>query len=334
MSVSFFGDGATEEGHFHESLNLAGLYRLPVIFVCENNFYASHMALRERRVADNIVRSAEAHGIAGVALDGNDVLAVYEAATAAAVRARAGEGPSLIECRTYRWRGHVGPSWDMDVGVKRRDELADWKAKDPIVRAAALLSDRGWSDAQLREISAAAAAEVDGSRGGRAIGAVSGCQRAAYACVSRRRGRSLGMRTLSYAQALREAHAQLLASDPDVFVLGQGLWSPWYVGSSMADLDKEFGRDRILDSPVSENATTGAAVGAALAGMRPIVVHPRMDFMLLAVDPIVNQGANWCYMFAGQIACPVVIRAIINRGGEQAAQHSQALHAMFATFPG
>jgi acetoin:2,6-dichlorophenolindophenol oxidoreductase subunit beta len=142
------------------------------------------------------------------------------------------------------------------------------------------------------------------------------------------------MRTLSYAAAIREAHAQLLRSDPAVFVFGQGLWSPWYVGSSMKDLDKEFGRDRILDSPVSENATTGAAVGAALAGMRPIVVHPRMDFMLLAVDPIVNQAANWSYMFAGKIGAPVVIRAIINRGGEQAAQHSQAVHAMFAHVPG
>jgi pyruvate dehydrogenase E1 component beta subunit len=141
-------------------------------------------------------------------------------------------------------------------------------------------------------------------------------------------------RVLSYAAALREAHAQLLASDPRVFVLGQGLWSPWYVGSSMKDLDHEFGRDRIIDSPVSENATTGAAIGAALAGMRPIVVHPRMDFMLLAVDPIVNQAANWSYMFAGKQNAPVVIRAIINRGGEQAAQHSQAVHAMFAHVPG
>jgi pyruvate dehydrogenase E1 component beta subunit len=141
-------------------------------------------------------------------------------------------------------------------------------------------------------------------------------------------------RSLSYAEALREAHAQLLASDPRVFVIGQGLWSPWYVGSSMKDLDRDFGRDRIIDSPVSENATTGAAIGAALAGMRPIVVHPRMDFMLLAVDPIVNQAANWSYMFAGRQGAPVVIRAIINRGGEQAAQHSQAVHAMFAHVPG
>lgn len=142
------------------------------------------------------------------------------------------------------------------------------------------------------------------------------------------------MRSLTYAQAIREAHAQLLASDPRVFVLGQGLWSPWYAGTSLQNLEKEFGRDRLLDSPVSENATTGAAIGAAIAGMRPIVFHPRMDFMLLAVDPIVNQAANWSYMFAGRVNVPIVIRSVINRGGEQAAQHSQALQAFFMHVPG
>lgn len=142
------------------------------------------------------------------------------------------------------------------------------------------------------------------------------------------------MRTLTYAQAIREAHAQLLTADPRVFVIGQGLWSPWYAGSSLENLDRDFGRSRIIDSPVSENAATGLAVGAALSGMRPIAFHARMDFMLLAVDPIVNQAANWSYLFAGQVHVPVVIRAVINRGGEQGAQHSQALHAMFMHVPG
>ena len=142
------------------------------------------------------------------------------------------------------------------------------------------------------------------------------------------------MRTLTYAQAMREGFAQLLASDPRVFIIGQGVWSPWYAGTSLKDLDKDFGRERVIDSPVSENATTAAAVGAALAGMRPIVFHPRMDFMLLAVDPIVNQAANWSYLFAGQVHVPVVIRASINRGGEQGAQHSQALQALFMHVPG
>ena len=142
------------------------------------------------------------------------------------------------------------------------------------------------------------------------------------------------MRILTYAKAMREGFAQLLASDPRVFVIGQGVWSPWYAGTSLQDMEKEFGRGRVIDSPVSENATTAAAIGAALAGMRPIVFHPRMDFMLLAVDPIVNQAANWSYIFGGQINVPLVIRAAINRGGEQGAQHSQALQAMFMHIPG
>ena len=142
------------------------------------------------------------------------------------------------------------------------------------------------------------------------------------------------MRALTYSQAIREAHAQMMALDTRVFVIGQGLWSPWYAGSSLEGLDREFGCARVVDTPVSENAVTGMAVGAALAGMRPIVFHPRMDFMLLAMDPIVNQAANWQYLFGGDHGVPLVIRAVINRGGEQGAQHSQALHAMFMHVPG
>lgn len=142
------------------------------------------------------------------------------------------------------------------------------------------------------------------------------------------------MRELSYSDAIREASAQVLAADSRVFFIGQGVWSPWYVGSTMRDLDKDFGRDRVIDSPVSENATTGAAIGAALVGMIPVVIHPRMDFMILAIDQIVNEAANWSYMFGGQAHVPMVIRAIINRGGEQGAQHAQALHAWLMHVPG
>ncbi len=102
VAVAFFGDGATDEGHFHESLNLAALYRLPVVFVCENNLYSTHLTLKERRVKDNIVESAALHGLAGMAVDGNDVTVVYGAAHQAVERARSGEGPTLLECRTYR----------------------------------------------------------------------------------------------------------------------------------------------------------------------------------------------------------------------------------------
>lgn len=138
----------------------------------------------------------------------------------------------------------------------------------------------------------------------------------------------------NYGTAILSAFEYLLENKKETFVIGQGLWSPWYVGNSMTDLDKKFGKDRIIDTPVSESATTGAAVGASLAGMKPIIVHPRMDFMLYAMDAIVNQAAKWSHMFGGQDNAGITIRAIINRGGEQGAQHSQALHSWFAHVPG
>ena len=161
LSVSFFGDGATEEGHFHESLNLAALYRLPVIFVCENNFYASHMHITERRAKDNIFEAGVTHGIPAEQVDGNDVLAVHSAAQKAIERARSGGGPALLECRTFRWRGHVGPAWDMDVGVKRNNDLKEWLKRDPIVIARAELIRLGLSSEQLERIDSEVQKEVD-----------------------------------------------------------------------------------------------------------------------------------------------------------------------------
>ena len=138
----------------------------------------------------------------------------------------------------------------------------------------------------------------------------------------------------NYGTAILAAFEYLLENYREVFIIGQGLWSPWYVGNTMTDLDKKFGIERVIDTPVSESASTGAAVGASLSGMKPIVVHPRMDFMLYAMDAVVNQAANWSHMFGGQAHPNLTIRSIINRGGEQGAQHSQALHAWFAHVPG
>jgi acetoin:2,6-dichlorophenolindophenol oxidoreductase subunit beta len=142
------------------------------------------------------------------------------------------------------------------------------------------------------------------------------------------------MRKITYVQAINETLCQILENDERVFLIGQGVTSPWYVGSTTTGLIDKFGSKRVIDTPVSENGVTGAAVGAAIAGMHPIVVHPRMDFMYYAMDQIANQAANWHYMFAGQVSVPLVVWTIINRGGEQGAQHSQALQAMYAHIPG
>ena len=141
-------------------------------------------------------------------------------------------------------------------------------------------------------------------------------------------------RKLQYSLAINEALHQMMEQDKSAFLIGQGVKSPWYVGNTARGLLERFGSERVIDTPVSENAVTGSAVGAALVGMRPVVVHPRVDFMMYALDPIINEAANWHYMFGGKLSVPVVIWGIINRGGEQAAQHSQALHALFAHIPG
>lgn len=142
------------------------------------------------------------------------------------------------------------------------------------------------------------------------------------------------MSKMKYVKAIREAQYLALEKDKNVFIMGQGVDNPWCVGSSTKDLLTTFGAERIRDVPISENAMTGAAVGAAMAGMRPLVFHPRMDFMYLAMDQIFNHCAVWHYMFGGQISVPVTIRGIINRGNEQAAQHSQSPYAMYCHVPG
>lgn len=143
VAVSFFGDGATEEGVFHEALNFASLRRLPVIFVCENNLFSSHLRLLERQPADNICQSAQAHAMPGISIDGNDVIQVFATAEEAVARARQGKGPTLIECRTYRWRGHVGPSWDLEVGIRDQAEVDAWVARCPIRLLETQLSEEG-----------------------------------------------------------------------------------------------------------------------------------------------------------------------------------------------
>lgn len=143
VSVAFFGDGASEEGVFHESLNFAALKRLPVVFVCENNAYAAGSPLSSRQPHPEIWRHAAGYGIPGVAVDGNDVQAVAESAGAAVARARAGQGPTLLDCKTYIWKGHVGPDCDCARGVRPLAELQAWQARCPLAAFRARLLDEG-----------------------------------------------------------------------------------------------------------------------------------------------------------------------------------------------
>lgn len=144
VAVAYFGDGAVEEGAVHESLNLASHMKLPVLFVCENNLYASHMDIAQRQPNDRTARFAEAAGIAALVVDGNSVTDVAAAAGQLIEAARGGAGPGYLEAVTYRWRGHVGPDENIDVGLRRsRSEIDAWKARDPVARLAAAMGERG-----------------------------------------------------------------------------------------------------------------------------------------------------------------------------------------------
>jgi len=151
IAVSYLGDGATEEGVFHESLNLASVFKLPAIYVVENNLYSSHLHISLRQPYDSVCRHAAAHGVAWQRVDGNDTVALALAAGNAIAAARAGAGPQLIEAVTYRWRGHVGHREDNDVGVERKTGHAEWKKRDPIGRlASAMITANHLTEIQLQ----------------------------------------------------------------------------------------------------------------------------------------------------------------------------------------
>lgn len=143
IAVSYFGDGATEEGSFHESMNLAAVLGVPVLFVCENNFFSSHLHISLRQPKDSMVRYAAAHQVPFARVDGNDVVEIARVVGGAIATMRRAGGPFFLECVTYRWRGHVGPREDEDVGVKRKDDLTVWKQRDPVARLARALEKTG-----------------------------------------------------------------------------------------------------------------------------------------------------------------------------------------------
>jgi len=142
------------------------------------------------------------------------------------------------------------------------------------------------------------------------------------------------MRELSYGEAIKEATHQMMEIDPSIIVMGEGVNDPTGMFGSTSDLYKTFGKERLIDVPNSENAFTGMAIGAAMTGMRPIIVHQRNDFLLLAMDQMASQAAKWSYMFSGKVHVPIVVRAVVGRGWGQGAQHSQSLQSLFMHFPG
>jgi len=336
VTVCFFGDGASNQGMFHEGLNLAALWKLPVIFVCENNLYGEATPQAEHQPIKDIAERAASYAMPGVVVDGNDVLAVHQAVWEAVGRARAGHGPTLIEGKTYRWHGHyVG---DPET-YRTREEVAAWKAKDPIPRLRAYLLARGLLDeAAVARMDEEVQAEIEEAV---AFAAASPYPDPAEVCRDTfapeppsAPPQPLPSETvLTTAQvALREALAEELSRDPRVFLLGEDLRQAIF--GVCNELYEEFGPERVRNTPISENAIIGCAVGAALTGMRPVAEIMFEDFLLCCMDPIVNSAAKLRYMTGGQVTVPLVIRVPGGAGLSAGAQHSQSLEALFWHIPG
>ncbi len=337
VGVAFFGDGAANEGIFHEALNMAAIWKLPVIFFCENNQYGLSTASADVTGGGSIAGRSASFGIPGEVIDGNDPVHVYEAVAEASARARSGEGPTLIEAMTYRWGDH-----SMRSNLPRyrsSDEEDRWKSADPIARCVdRLKAENSLSQTEYETLVSATEAEVEAA-------IVFGRQSAepewdtlAAAVLApfqpSKAEPAPGTREITYLQAITEALKQEMQRDTRVFVIGEDVGKIGGIFGATRGLIEQFGKDRLLDAPISEQAIAAAAVGSALAGQRPVVEIQIFDFVTLMMDMIVNQAAKARFMLGGTSTVPIVFRGPQGGGVRLAAQHSQSLEAWFAHVPG
>ncbi len=337
VSVAFFGDGAANQGVFHEALNLAAVWKLPIIFVCENNQYALSTSYRKTTAVDQISVRAVAYGIPGVTVDGNDAAEVFLVVREAVERARAKEGPTLIEAMTYRWGQHSMRANIRDP--RSKEEYDSWMARDPIkLLEKRILGAKSVPRKRIKEIGNAAASEVEAAiRFGKESPApgIEVMEGAVYAPhVKFSEPGPVGDRELTYVEALNEALHQEMGRDPQVIVMGEDVAETGGIFGVTKGLVEAFGAERVRDTPISEATFVGCGVGAAIAGLRPVVEIQIFDFVTLTMDMLVNQAAKFRFMLGGTPTVPLVVRGPQGGGIRLAAQHSQSLEAWFTHVPG
>ena len=337
VAVAFFGDGASNQGVFHESLNLAAVWKLPVIFVCENNQYALSTSYRNTTAVSQVSNRAASYEIPGITVDGNDGVEVYLVLREAVDRARAGEGPTLIEAMTYRHGQH---SLRVNLRDPRpEDELESWLDRDPIARMEKRLSaEGGFSADQFDETTQAVDEEIETAvTYGREspeppLQAMLDAVYAPHATYTEPGPDT--ERMLSYPEALNEALDQEMLRDDRVFLMGEDVGATGGIFGVSKGLMERYGAERVRDTPISEATFVGCGVGAAIAGMRPVVEIQIFDFVALTMDMLVNQAAKFRFMLGGKPSVPLVVRGPQGGGIRLAAQHSQSLEAWFTHVPG
>ncbi len=337
--MCFFGDGASNRGDFHEALNLSAVKKLPIVYVCENNQYAMWTPISFHMAIQNVSERAKAYGFPGVTVDGNNVLAVYKAVSEAVSRAREGYGPTLVECKSYRYQSH-------SEGLPERrskEEIEAWKRKDPIKTFERWLTDKGiltqpWAEKLEAELQG----EVEDAVKFANESPFPDLEEASKDVYSEKEQKEIkptgAFREKTGGEALNEAIREEMRRDKDVILIGEdlgiesigpvgGVWPP------TRGVCEEF-PNRVIGTPISESAIAGASVGAALVGMRPVAEIMFADFLTIAMDQIINSGAKMRYNYGGKAFVPMVVRTPFGAGLRSALHHSQSPEAWVLNVPG
>ncbi|MHB1776072.1 MAG: alpha-ketoacid dehydrogenase subunit alpha/beta [Acidimicrobiales bacterium] len=335
VAVAFFGDGAAAQGAFHEALNLAAVWQLPVVFFCENNGYAEFSPAAGQHGA-SLAQRAAGEGLAYVAVDGNDVVATAAAMAAVVATARDNGGPTVVEAATYRRHGH----YEGDPQRYRPpEEVEAWSARDPIAVHEARLHAAGAGDDRLTAIEAAVAADLEAAvAAARRLPAPSVAHLTDFVVRPRPQRPEPAppaddapiFRTMDAVGSALDAE---LAADDRVFVAGVDVGAGGNVFGLTRGLAERYG-ERVRDTPISETAVIGLAVGAAMAGMRPVVELMYLDFLGVCFDQLLNQAAKLPYMTGGAAEMALTVRTQFGAGRSSGSQHSQSLEALLAHIPG
>jgi 2-oxoisovalerate dehydrogenase E1 component len=333
------GDGAFNQGSTHEGLAFAAARSLPVLIICENNGWSELTPTSLTFKVERIAQRASGYGIPGVTIDGWDPIIVRDTIRQAASRAREGRGPVLIECRVPRLWGH----YNRDIEHYRSKEDRDLaRTRDPITTFSTKLIAAGvLTNDTFHDLQTSAKKEMDevqktvlSSPPPNPVTATRHVWSETDVPPPTPGPQDEQTKTISYIQAVNEALSRELATRPEVLVYGEDVGGAGGIFGASRGLQKNFGAERVFDTPISESAILGSAVGAALMGMKPIVEIMWGDFMLVALDQIINQAANVRYITGGKSGAPIVVRTQQGATPGSCAQHSQCLEAFLAHIPG
>jgi 2-oxoisovalerate dehydrogenase E1 component len=335
VAVAFFGDGAPAQGAFHEAVNLAAVWRLPVVFFCENNGYAEFSPASTQHVA-SLAQRAAGYGVDHVGVDGNDVVATTAVMADVVSSVRTGHGPVMVEAATYRWHGHYEGDPER---YRSPEEVKEWEGRDPLLAHERRLRDAGIGDDEIKALESRVAEQLGG-----AVEAARRLEEPAPSTLGDFVVRARPSRAepapvpddapvFRTMDAIRMALEAELTADERVFVAGIDVGDGGNVFGLTRGLREQFG-DRVRDTPISETAILGLGVGAAMAGMHPVVEVMYLDFLGVCFDQLLNQAAKLPFMTGGAARMALTVRTQFGAGRSSGSQHSQSLEALLAHIPG